>query len=128
MLVEGIRDKYVAVSRKYMRGVFDFDTIELQPLGIGNNARRGANNPLDGVDHVRQCVLNRSATRRTLSIVNFSIGGPVRWKMLPGDDGHLERPSESASQDCRAHCSDRWVCSERISDPGGNCATRDRRL
>ena len=82
MLVETEAAHHAAMPREDLGRVFDGDSFQSQMINVRNKAVDGTDQPLGGVDDVRQCVLHGATSLSSVAIIDLPIGGSIEGKML----------------------------------------------
>ena len=103
MLIEAVTGECVAVPSEHMHGVLDGDAFQHLMRGIGDQTIDRAEQPLAGIDDVRERVLNRAAAGRAVRVVDVAIRGAVRREVLSGDGDQLDRATEASVLNRRPH-------------------------
>ena len=91
------------MPRQDVGGVLDRDAVQDLVGGVGDEPIDRADEPLAGVEDVRQGVLDRPAAGGAVRVIDVAIRRPVRREVLPGDGHELDRPAEAALADRPPH-------------------------
>ena len=83
---------------------------------VGDQPIDRPDEPLAGVEDVRQGVLDRPAARRTIRVIGVAIRRPVGREVLPGDGHELDRLAEAALTDGPPHRRQDGVAAVHVGD------------
>ena len=118
VLIEGIIRHDIAVAREDVHGVLDVHAVNLQMCRISHHPVDRADEPLAGVEQVRQGVLHRPAAGGPMCIVGTAVGRPIKREVLPRDRDELERSAENGRMPARSHLRERRLRPHDIADGG----------
>ena len=110
----------LAMAREHVHGVLDVHAVDLQMRRISDYPVDRADEPLAGVEQVRQGVLHRAAAGGPMRIVGTAIGRPIEREVLPRDRDELERFAETAGCQRIAHLRERRLRPHHVADGGHN--------
>ncbi len=97
-LIDGIGGEDIAVARGDVHGIFYGDAIEREVSGIAEEAGARADEPLDGIDHVGERVLDGTAAEVMAGVVDLAVSRAEGREMLAGRAGDVEWLAERTLQ------------------------------
>ena len=90
-----IRDHDVLIPGRDADRVLNGHPFKHLMRSFARNFARGADQPLDGVDQMRQRTLNRATASFVTVVINVAVSWTKGREMLSGDDADLEWPPQS---------------------------------
>ena len=97
MLIQAVGSQRTAlVAGNHIDRIFNLDAFKDLMTTVSSQRINGADEPLGSIDQMRQSVLNRSATRRSITIVDLAVSWAVGREMLARTAGGVNGFAKSA--------------------------------
>ena len=125
MLVEAVAGKHFAMPCQDVGGVFDRHAVEDLMGRVGHQAIDRPDEPLSGVEQMRQRVLNGSSATGSIGVVDCPISRAIGREMLAGNSQQLHGLAESARRDRPPHRGQERVAAIDIGDARDQIASRE---
>ena len=98
-------------------GVFDINAVEELVLRIRGDFSRRAHDPLDGVDDVRERVLDGASAGGAVFVVDVPVSRAIQREVLPTDGSDVQGLAEFAAAPGVAHRGEDRMASHDVGDP-----------
>ena len=124
MLVEAVAGEHFAMPCQDVSGIFDTHPVEDLMCRVGHQAIDRPDEPLPGVEQMRQRVLNGAPATGAIRVVNRPVGRAIGREVLPGNGQQLHGLTESARRDRPPHRGQERVAAIDIGDARDQIASR----